>query len=163
MTILSDRPIDARSRAIPTVPLALGAAGLLPFVGLAALMAWLRVVDTGLDPAWRGLAGGVIVGYGAVILSFLGGVRWGVAAGEPGTRERTWLFAGSVLPSLAAWPALFVPASLALAGLALAHLALGAADARLARSGRAPPWYGRLRIGLALVAAASLLVALASL
>ena len=47
--------------------------------------------------------------YGAVILSFLGGVRWGMAATSYGI-PHTWAqYSWSVTPSLIAWVALMLP------------------------------------------------------
>jgi hypothetical protein len=96
--------------------------------------------------------------YAAVILSFLGGVRWGVEiARDPVAR---WLpLTGSVAPPLVAWLLLLAPASPAwpLSGLLLAFLAQGIVDER---SDDLPAWYRRLRIYLTLGATTALALAL---
>jgi hypothetical protein len=67
--------------ATPNAAIWLGARGLLPFVGLAAAIPFLAG-DA------RGLPTHALAAYGAVILSFLGGVQLGSApaASEPGRR-----------------------------------------------------------------------------
>jgi hypothetical protein len=126
--------------AIPPVPLGLGAAGLLPFVGLALL------VLIGAHDILGWTAGGTrraLLTYGVVIASFLGGIRWGLA----------------VIPSLLAWSTLAFPAPWDLRALGALILVLGLVDQDLVGSGNAPPWFGRLRLGLSLGAGLALLTA----
>ncbi|MFC7474774.1 DUF3429 domain-containing protein [Dankookia sp. GCM10030260] len=75
---------------LPRPTLWLGLAGLLPFLG-TALLAWTA------PPDWRGVALHALAAYGAVILSFLGAVHWGLAlrappaeAGATAPRRRGW-------------------------------------------------------------------------
>lgn len=53
------------------------------------------------------------IGYGATILSFLGGVHWGLAmtnvGGQLGTRMVDQRYMWSVLPCLMAWPTIAMP------------------------------------------------------
>lgn len=82
-------------------------AGLLPFV-LGALLVWL-VNDTAHPYVTLALSA-----YAAVVVSFLGGIHWGVGftkADPPAS-----LFLWGVLPSLLAWVAVMMPPN---AGLAL--------------------------------------------
>lgn len=72
-------------------------AGLIPFVGGAAGMWQYK----GEDPLLYARVGYGLVLYSAVILSFLGGIRWGRALGEDGARGIVLFLA--VVPSLAAW------------------------------------------------------------
>jgi hypothetical protein len=99
-----------------------------------------------------------LVTYGALIASFLGGVRWGNAlkSVEGQTRE----YITSVIPSLMAWLALATPRPYDLMLLIGLFLALGVSDVGLVLSGGAPRWYGKLRVGLTAIATLSLLVAL---
>ncbi len=125
-------------RAVPADALMLGAGGVLPFAALAT------AALLGLD--WRyGLPGGLfrhgLVAYGAVILSFLGGVRWGVALRHGDMPGRTGLLVVSVIPSLAAWVALVIPQPHDLALLIACFLAVAVADVTLVRRGHAPAWY----------------------
>ncbi|WP_017460451.1 DUF3429 domain-containing protein [Dyella ginsengisoli] len=131
--------VDASDKSLPRGMLALGWSGVLPFAGaLIAAFAW---------PAWSGFAAAVFVSYGAVILSFLGGARWGrgLAGGVAPTR-----FVEAVMPSLIAFAALLLlhtpPAALALlaAGFAI-WLAIDLRD---------PLWpaaYRRMRLGISVV------------
>jgi hypothetical protein len=150
------------TRLLPGVPPAaacLGLAGVLPFA--AASLASLgggAGGDGGGGGAFGSFAHGALLAYGAVILSFLGGIQWGLAvqAGRPG-----FVHLGvSVLPSLAGWAALLVGGDAGLLLLAVAFVAVLAVDLRLARGGAAPAWFGRLRTVLTVAVVACLLLAL---
>jgi Protein of unknown function (DUF3429) len=91
----------------------LGYAGLVPFALLAALL-WT------VHGEWQALAAAALVGYGAVIASFLGGVHWGIAGQVPAQAAR-FHYVWGVAPSLLGWVALFVSPS---AGLPLLGLVL---------------------------------------
>jgi len=87
----------------PAVPIALwlGYGGLIPFVAGAALAGLL-------DPESRPLAASALSAYAAVIVSFLGGIHWGI-----GFRDGTpRLFLWGVVPSLVAATIGFVAAAL---------------------------------------------------
>ena len=96
-------PDDARSTdGLPANAAVLGYAGLLPFI--AGALGTVALDD--LDQAeW---AGRLLVLYGAVILSFLGGVHWGVALAPNATRQKRLLVMG-VVPSLVGWGSLALP------------------------------------------------------
>ena len=100
----------------------LGYAGLVPFVLLTALM---RLVSTELLPFVSIALGG----YAAVIVSFLGGVHWGIGfmKGEAAPRFH---FIWGVVPSLLAWLALMMPVYAALPLLGLVLLACYAVDSK---------------------------------
>jgi hypothetical protein len=94
---------DASMRTeLPPWMATLGYAGLVPFAACAVLL--LAVPEAGL----RSLVERALLGYGAVILSFLGGVHWGLALrGDPGRGPR--MLAIGVVPSLVGWVALLAP------------------------------------------------------
>jgi Protein of unknown function (DUF3429) len=106
---------------LPRIAFILGIAGLAPQVW--ALLAGFSDADR-----YIGLAAGYF--YAALILSFLGGLWWGIAASRKDAP--TWLYAAAVVPSLiafasgipwmigAAWPG----PSLAYLGLAILASAL---------------------------------------
>jgi hypothetical protein len=129
----------------------LGYAGLIPFV-LLAVLTW--VVRADVAPfVHLGL-----VGYGAVIVSFLGGIHWGIAFSK-------WQAAGShllwgVLPSLLAWTALLMPAYAAAPLLAALLVLCYVADRSLYPAAGLQYWLG-LRLRLTVVASLSLLIAAA--
>ena len=133
----------------------LGGLGALPFIGLSGAAPFL-------DGAPRMFVVHALVAYGATILSFLGGVHWGLAIGSqsgadhPEFRARLIL---SVIPSLAAWAALLFPEQPGLLILAAAIAAMLWVDLRATRRGHAPQWYLKLRLPLSCVVVAALLFA----
>lgn len=140
----------------PRVPLLLGAAGLIPFAALA-LLCW----APGLVPAGFGTgevrrALGL---YGAIIASFLGGMRWGLAVGRPAEASEGYDYTLSVLPSLLAWAALALPPSRALVALGALILVWGLIDQDLIRRAVAARWFGRLRLALSAGAGGLLILA----
>ncbi|MEM6666305.1 MAG: DUF3429 domain-containing protein [Pseudomonadota bacterium] len=130
--------------AIPPAPLALTMGGLMPFLA-AALAVWVFADD----PARQAGAQITLLAYGAVILSFLGGARWGVEMDSASFEPPRWGVLGlSVLGSLAGWVVmlyavlggLFYWLFLAMAGALALHWLwdLGSQQAL-------PAWYDGLR------------------
>ena len=131
--------------------LGLGLGGLLPFVGLAVL-AW---GGSTVGPTWalRGL-----ILYGASILAFLGGLHWGFAlSGRLSDRAARVALVWSVVPSLIAWSAAWMPEQSALLGLAGGLVLAWAFDQRAWPQYGIGPWFLRLRGLLTFVATGSLL------
>jgi hypothetical protein len=132
----------------------LGHAGLIPFVLLAATV-WL--VEPELQP-WAAIA---MAGYAGLIVSFLGGIHWGLAfqrqAQHMQALVRTHLVWG-VLASLLAWPGMLMPAHAGLVWLALALIACYLVDRRLYLAAGVGRWL-TLRFRLSAVAALSCLLA----
>jgi hypothetical protein len=85
----------------------LGLSGLIPFVGLTALMHQPWAIT------W-------FLAYSAVILSFLGGIHWGVAMRDP-SWSNPWRLCLCMLPSLLGWLALALAHGAALAVLFTAY------------------------------------------
>ncbi|NIJ62674.1 DUF3429 domain-containing protein [Qipengyuania flava] len=147
-------------QSVPALPRWLGLAGLLPqFACVAVLYAG--------PVEWREAALAIAFAYAALILSFLGGMWWGIAAAAPAAQRRKtlgWLWIAAVLPSLVAlacflpwaldwaWPE---PSLVMLGGALLVTLGV---DAKL--GALAPRWWMTLRVplstglGLATIAAA---------
>jgi hypothetical protein len=136
--------------AIPAPALKLGFAGLIPFAffALAALFA---------PPAWSEPARATLTAYGAVILSFMGGCRWGFAAAGLGEGPAMRPLILSVAPSLWAWVALSAAAPFDLLMLAAGFAALLGSDIALTKIGGAPKWWPSLRWPLSLGATAACL------
>jgi len=135
----------------------LGGLGAVPFIVLALAM----VVPAG---APRDVLGPVLVAYGAVILSFVGAVHWGLAIAPAATADPAGLrlrLGGSVVPSLVGWVALLLPTAIALFALAAAFAAMLAIDLGATRLGAAPAWYPKLRLPLTVAVVASLSLAAA--
>ena len=122
----------------PRAATILGWCGVSPFVALAGATA----LQMG-DPAQ---VSGALRLYGAIILSFMGGVHWGIATKR--SEDRASPYVVSVLPALWAFAMAFPPAPMGLAGMAVGFAALVAYDLRCVRQGDLPQWYGRLRLWL---------------
>jgi hypothetical protein len=137
---------SGRKPPIPRIVLVYGVLGLIPFlapplIGLAT-------------PAHAGILGLVTLVYGALILSFLGGARWGQEVARPAPRAGVVTLA--MLPTLTGFALLLAtsldrPAQLtAMAALFGIHFFWDAASQGL------PPWYPRLRLLLTAGAIAGL-------
>lgn len=145
----------------------LGYLGLLPFVA-GTILIWLTPrffgsAFTGVFLYWE-------LVYGAVILSFLGGIRWGFAIMDTkGISEYLSLerLTGSVLPPLIGWllvvPASLLPSipgalSLRFGILLIAFVYMMDSDMRASKEGTAPAWYGSLRLKITIWLSALLLL-----
>jgi hypothetical protein len=134
---------------MPRIALVLGLAGLLPFLAAAAELGFGM---TGLP--WN--AEVAIKTYGAVILSFMAGVHWGLALRDNSSAG----YIASVVPAILAWAAVaFLPSAPACVVLGAGFIALLIYDISVVNAGRAPQWYTRLRIGLTTVVVTCLAVA----
>ena len=145
--------LTSQNTSSPDMPKFLGWAGLVPF-GLAALG-----THSGIDALVSyGFLGGTA--YGAVILSFLGAVHWGLAM--QGDRSSYW-YIWSITPALCGF------ASLLLLDIEMRVLALiplfaltWSVDRQAAKHGLIPNWYMRLRSMLtagAVISLAAMLLA----
>jgi hypothetical protein len=139
--------------ALPAGAQALGFGGLVPFVAAAAAMMLLP------DGGSRDLAARILVGYGAVILSFLGGVHWGlVLRDRPAEAFRPLTMA--VLPSLAGWATLLLPFEQAVAVQVACFAGFWLYEHRVLGATVLPAEYLALRRWLTLVVCASLVLSL---
>jgi len=131
----------------------LGFAGLLPFVAGAATLWAVR------DPATSAHAGFALAAYAATIAAFLGGVHWGPALRAGGVAPLPLIW--GVIPQLAGWLALLVPAPASLLTCAAVLVACYAADRRLYPEAGLAAWLP-MRLQLTVVAAASCIVGAAA-
>lgn len=139
---------------IPAVPLVLALAGILPFVGTAYVIATTEdVILAAQARLWLAI-------YAAVILSFLGGVRWGLAmTADSVPAFRLGL---SVLGALAGWGFVLLGFSktfspILFAGVAALFVLHWAWDVFAGEP--APAWYQGVRTLATLGAVTSLLAA----
>jgi hypothetical protein len=139
---------------IPGSALALGLAGLIPFFA-GALSLW-----TALPLLTPELGLKLVVSYGALILSFLGGIRWGTAIGPYDGGRMNFEFSASVMGSLAGLAAIFLPPVPAITLLIAGFLMQALWDVTSVESGRLPGWFGKLRMLLTAGAVVSLIAAL---
>lgn len=129
----------------------LGWLGVAPFAGLAAAAAFDMAIG-------RAAAIQALVLYGAVILSFLGGVSWGLVL-APGARPAPILaLVVGVSMSLIGFFAAFAPPFVALTTLAPAFVVMLAFDLWLVRRGSAPGWFSAMRMQLTASAVVAMLV-----
>jgi hypothetical protein len=133
---------------VPGLPRRLGFAGLVPMIAVVAVLAsgstW-----------WRFAALSIGYAYAATILSFLGGMWWGIASRQT-DRHPPWIWFAAVTPSLvafataipwavgAAWPG----PSLIVLGVSLMLSLL--VDRRLVALALAPDWWMALRVPLSI-------------
>ncbi|EFN57231.1 hypothetical protein CHLNCDRAFT_143716 [Chlorella variabilis] len=146
------------STGVPAVTKFLGFSGALPFWVFSPSVAPLLPLDLLLEPSMLASTGLLQVGYGATILSFLGGVHWGLAmtnvGGDVAFRMADQRYLWSVLPCLMAWPTVAMPAML----LGVVY----AVDRAWAKKGLLPPWYIRMRLPLTCMAAGGLVLTAAT-
>ena len=135
------QPIQADSKLAPPIARQLGYAGILPFAALALIHA--VAGGSSQEIAVRGF-----LAYGAVILSFIGGIRWGVATRS--TNDLTTTLPMSVVPSLWAFVFLMWPGGItSIAAMMLGFILMGIADWLIPGPGSAA-WMRLLRIRLSL-------------
>jgi Protein of unknown function (DUF3429) len=139
---------------IPVSALALGLAGLLPFIA-GALALWIPIPPLAPPDSLK-----LVVSYGAIVLSFLGGIRWGTAIGPYDGGRMSLEFSFGVLGSLAGLAAIFLPPIPALTLLITGYLLQALWDVTSVEAGRLPQWFGKLRTILTGGAVLSLIVAL---
>lgn len=153
MTIMSNNPIEpdeAPSKAANW----LGYAGLIPFFAAS-----IGTIVFRSDIELQSFIGLALLVYGAVILSFLGGIRWGMALHLRERQGQMWQFCLSVLPSLLGWVCVLLPSlPVALLVLAFGFLAQLYFDLRSAVSEQLPKWFAKLRVHLTAGAVISLVL-----
>ena len=144
-----------RDTSLPRPAAVLGVAGLVPFVLLAAQ------VSTGipLGAAMTLPARTALALYGAVILSFLGGIQWGLAVASADRSDDWRRYGFSVLPALAAFFGLWLDGRNGLIALAVGVGVWGVYEVWSTGLGEAPQWYGRLRLALTVLSVAALTAA----
>jgi hypothetical protein len=138
------------SRRIPGIVLIYGLLGLVPFLA-PPLVRFVLPGDTA-------LAASMLALYGALILSFLGGARWGLAIGHPAPDASVVSLA--MLPTLAGLGLLLAPNAVRLPGLAAALTLQWLWDIS---SAGLPAWFPRLRSILTAGAVVGLLAGAATL
>lgn len=141
-------PQPGNHSEIPTAPWWLGLAGLLPFAGAALLCLFARL------PEQRQIGLQIFQSYSAIILSFLGGVRWGAALVLPSFR----LLFSAVMPSLIGAGCLLIPAAYAIPLLAVTYFMVGYADCLRGAHALWPQWFKRLRLMLSVAVVAMHLI-----
>jgi hypothetical protein len=132
----------------PQLAKLIGFGGLIPFVGCAILM-------------YAGNTGASIIAlfasavYGAVILSFVGAVHWGLTMRED--RSSYW-YVWSITPAIMGWLAIvFLDIKISLLALTVAFTLAWSVDRQASFQGLIPAWYMQMRHILTAGAAISLM------
>ena len=149
----SDKKID---KSIPFSAGFLGVSGLIPFICLTCGMVfeW----DLGVEVSF------VLRAYSAVILSFLGGIHWGIAIQNSLLENRPSIKLSlhltlSVIPSLLGWVGLLASELAGFCIIIVGFVLILAIDLRIAQINGMPEWYPRLRKLLTLIVGGCLVIA----
>ncbi len=135
----------------PIIALVLGAMGLLPFL-FATISHLPGIALFAVAIPWRG--------YGAIILSFMGGAQWGLAVSTQSENTVTAIrrYSVSILPALGAWISMIVEPRSALVVQLVGFALLLLYDIWTVSIFEAPHWYRTLRLRLSVVVCACLLI-----
>lgn len=123
---------------IPRAPFWLGSAGIVPLAAATLIYLFART------PEQRQFGLQAFCAYSAVILSFLGGIRWGAALVLPSFK----LLFRAIMPSLIAAGCLLLPPNYAVPLLGASFLMLGLSDSTQTVHALWPLWFKRLRLML---------------
>ncbi|EKT4485437.1 DUF3429 domain-containing protein [Pseudomonas putida] len=128
----------------------LGYAGLLPFIGLTLLILF--------SVEYRAFFSMMLVGYGAVILSFVGALHWGFAMALQGlpAQQRRERLVWSVIPALIGWVSTLLPVPWGCLVLTFGFIGHLWQDRKLVQA--VPGWYLPMRMHLTAVASVCLLL-----
>ena len=147
-----------RLKTVPPMALLLGLLGLLPFI-MGGVGVWLAVLGD-----LRFALPLIVIAYGCLIGSFLGGVRWGAAMqnneqnndphGAAGKFSRHLVMA--IMPTLIALVAFMLALPQAFTLLIILFVAQAVLDLNGTRQGDMAAWYAPLRLLLTTVASLSM-------
>ncbi|KAI4724259.1 hypothetical protein E4T49_08004 [Aureobasidium sp. EXF-10728] len=100
------------------------------------------------------------VGYGAVIISFLGAIHWGLEFAGYGGHQGYKRYAIGVWTPAVAWPTILLPVEYALITQFVAFNFLYYTDSRACKRGWTPSWYAVYRFVLTFIVGASIVLSL---
>jgi len=146
-------------RGIPTAPLVLGLAGVIPFVWGALTVLVPSLQSWGISALGPRFVGPYVqLFYGSVILSFMSGVLWGYATRASGRLQSAACYALSVIPAL--WAFFMTGGGPVSAGMNLiwGFLGLLLLDMMFSLWRLTPGWWMRLRVLLTAIVVLSLSV-----
>ncbi|KAH8890293.1 hypothetical protein GQ53DRAFT_722271 [Thozetella sp. PMI_491] len=165
--------------SVPRQPYALGLAGTLPYLATSISTVYLSwdlkttwptdsnflnsfLVSHETATQWLQALEPIQIGYGAVIISFLGAIHWGLEYAEkaPSRPRTSFRYGIGLLAPCIAWPTMMFPIEWALTGQFLAFTGLYFADARATKRGWAPAWYSTYRFVLTAIVGATIVMTL---
>lgn len=134
----------------PPMPRLLGLMGLIPFL-VGGVGVWIPILGD-----LRFALPIMVLAYGALIASFLGGVRWGAAMQNDKADSQPRHLVLSIVPSLVALVAFLLPMPHAFALLIVLFTAQAVLDTIAADNGDVMAWYRPLRLWLTFIACAAM-------
>ncbi|KAK7455116.1 hypothetical protein VKT23_010986 [Stygiomarasmius scandens] len=158
---------------VPRPALAFGLAGGIPYIGASATTVYLAYeaglaasgvpinIDPGVALTVLDQALNLQVTYGAVMLSFLGALHWGMEFAEYGGRKGYARLALGAAPVIFAWPTLALQPMTALVVQWVGFTGLWWADARATSMGWTPKWYSQYRFYLSILVGTCIIGSLA--
>ncbi|KAI0295456.1 hypothetical protein BC826DRAFT_909206 [Russula brevipes] len=165
---------SAVAHSVPTPYVVFGLLGGIPYLLASSTTVYLAHqaglatsgVLTNMDPGVAltilDRALNIQVTYGAVMLSFLGALHWGMEfAGFGGHKGYSRLALGAA-PVIYAWPTLALDPTMALIAQWVGFTGLWYADLRATSAGWAPKWYSQYRFYLSLLVGTCIIGTLAS-
>jgi hypothetical protein len=141
---------------IPPAALLTGLAGVLPMAVCTYALFTQSRLPIFEEPARA------LIGYCAIILSFLGGVRWGHALRMTDRGLQGRAIVVSIIPATVAWLLILQPTLMGFVLLPVLFVLLALLDERLPELG-APLWYRRLRRLLTAIVVIVLMLAIYAL
>lgn len=135
---------------VPQTARILGFLGLIPFL-LGGLGVWVTAFGD-----LRFALPIMVLAYGALIASFLGGVRWGAAMQNNRADSQPRHLVMAIMPSLVALMAFLLPLPQAFGLLIILFTAQAVLDVTAGNNGDLQAWYKPLRLWLSIIACASM-------
>ncbi|KAL9933458.1 hypothetical protein V8E36_007634 [Tilletia maclaganii] len=160
------------TKLVPRPALIWGAAGVLPYLSTAiaslylARQTWLvsNGIDTHLDldtaQALLLHAQNVQITFGAILLSFLGAIHWGLEFGKYGGVVGNRRYVLGLVPLALGWPTLLLTPHLALVSQWAAYVVAWFIDLKASDQGWVPKWYSTYRFWLTTAVGGSIIVTL---
>ncbi|KAF9645654.1 hypothetical protein BDM02DRAFT_3156813 [Thelephora ganbajun] len=161
--------------AVPKPYLLFGLAGALPYLGTSGTVIYLANqaslaaqgalsnIDPGVALTLLDRALNIQVTYGAVMLSFLGALHWGMEFSEYGGYKGYQRLMLGAAPVLIAWPTLAMGPTTALVVQWLGFTGLWYADVRATAQGWTPKWYSQYRFYLSFLVGTCIIGTLAGI
>lgn len=135
---------------VPPMARLLGFMGLIPFL-VGGLGVWVEALGD-----LRFALPIMVLAYGALIASFLGGVRWGAAMQNDKADSQPRHLVMAIVPSLIALVAFMLPLPQAFGLLIILFTTQAVLDVTATDTGDLMAWYKPLRIWLTVIASASM-------
>lgn len=127
----------------------------VPFIGCAIVLLVVGKSSPVFEPVVE-----MFKTWSAIMLSFLGGIRWGATLIS--SRDSPAKMSAATLLPVAGWLALFIDGPFGILALLLIYCVQGAWDSFSGSMAHAPDWYSKVRILFVLVIAACHIVAFVS-